>query len=102
MAGISWNDSSAILRPVAKPIHDIRVIRHSLTHASGRVTAKLGKAKIDIEDVDGVIQILPFRIRAAYQRLGPCVLRIIDKAAELRFGRCVGTLARLYLAGQYS
>jgi hypothetical protein len=66
-----------------KEIRDIKLIRHSLTHASGRMTPNMKEAGIKIEMVNGVIQILPHRIRELYQLLAPRAMKIIVKAAEM-------------------
>lgn len=66
-----------------KDVNAIRLIRIALTHASGRITEDIRKANIDIEEVDGVIQILPYRIRDQYKLLAPRVLQVIDKAVTM-------------------
>jgi len=64
-------------------IREFKLIRHSLTHASGRLTPKMIKAGVKIETVHDVIQIMPHRIRELYQFLAPRALKIIDMAAAM-------------------
>jgi hypothetical protein len=67
----------------ALPVERLRLIRHSLAHASGRVTERMKSKSISVNEVDGVIQIGPDDVRDAITVLQPCVLKIVDKATTM-------------------
>jgi hypothetical protein len=67
----------------AAPVERLRLMRHSLAHASGRVTELMKSKKISAREVDGVMQFGPDDVRDAISVLQPCVLRILHKATAM-------------------
>lgn len=61
----------------------MRLMRHSLAHASGRVTETMKSKKIAVREIDGVMQLGPDDVRDAIAALQPCVLKILDKATTM-------------------
>ena len=72
---------------VGPKISEIKEIRNSLSHCCGRPTAKLRKlqdeGRLELDVLDGIIQIWPENIHREYMSLSPCVKKLIDKAKKL-------------------
>lgn len=58
-----------------------RVVRHSLSHAGGRLTDDLAKLKHGLHLIDGKIQITPVENHAVVRTLQSCVDVLIEKAS---------------------
>jgi hypothetical protein len=61
-------------------VNRIRLIRHSLAHAGGKITDNIKTAGISVREYKGVIHMFPGDVREAIHTLGNCVLKIIDVA----------------------
>lgn len=62
----------------AADIHAVRQVRHSLSHAGGRVTEALRNARHGVHVHDDVLQIMPEDIRRAYETLCRGALVLIN------------------------
>ena len=61
----------------AADIYAVRLVRHSLSHAGGRVTAALRNTRHGVHVHDDVLQIMPADIRRTYETLGRAALLLI-------------------------
>jgi hypothetical protein len=64
-------------------INVIRLVRHSLAHAGGRVTRDLEKVSHGIQVHENVIQVMPADLRAAYERLAKSVVQLLNACREI-------------------
>lgn len=64
----------------SKEVNGIRIMRHSLAHAGGKITDDIKAAKIKVRAYGGVIHMFPSDVRGAIATLSSCVLKIIDAA----------------------
>jgi len=62
----------------AADIYALRQVRHSLSHAGGRVTDALRTARHGVHVHDDILQIMPTDIRRAYGTLGRAALVLIN------------------------
>jgi hypothetical protein len=67
----------------AAPVERLRLMRHALAHASGRITEPMKSKKIAVREVDGVMQFGPDDVRDAIGVLQPCVVKLLDKATTM-------------------
>lgn len=63
-------------------IHAMRQVRHSLSHAGGRVTENLRNASHGVHVHDDFLQIMPEDIRRAYETLGRAALALITAVRD--------------------
>jgi len=61
----------------APDIHTVRQVRHSLSHAGGRVTDALRNVRHGVHVHDDVLQIMPADIRRAYETLARAAIDLI-------------------------
>ena len=62
-------------------INLFRLIRHSLSHAGGRLTDDLAKIKHNLHLIDGKIQITPVENILIVKTLQPCVDFLIERVS---------------------
>ena len=67
----------------SRPILELRLLRHSLAHSSGRITPNMVKENVKPLNHPEVSQVYPENVRAAVSTLAPCVLKILDAASPL-------------------
>lgn len=65
----------------ARPVLEIRLLRHSLAHASGRITEHMTTENIKPLNHDEVSQVFPENVKAVINVLASCVLKVIDAAS---------------------
>ena len=63
-------------------INLFRLIRHSLSHAGGRLTSDLEKIKHELRLIDGKIQITPVENLSIVETIQPCVDFLIERASS--------------------
>jgi len=67
----------------ARPVLEIRLLRHSLAHVSGRITENMDKHNVKPMNDDEVSQVFPENVKKAIDVLTSCVLKVIDAASPL-------------------